>query len=104
MTNAKSEVPAREVAPGESVYLKVGISVEEPLPVQEGGDWRMNIDKGNQGTDGKDARVIRTIANSSGQCSNTPSELKTVTGVPVAGGENVRRGLCLADDWNRFGI
>ena len=45
----------------------------------------MNIDKGNQGRDGKDTPVIGNIANSSGHCSDTPYELKTVTGVPVAG-------------------
>ena len=84
-TNAPNGCAGAGGAPGESVYLKAGISVEEPLPVQKGGDWRMNIDKGNQGTDGKDARVIGNIANSSGQCSGTPYELKTVTGVPVAG-------------------
>jgi len=69
--------------PGESVFLKAGISLEEPLPVPREGYWRMNIDKGNQHAGGKDALVIGNIANSSGQCSDTPYELKTVVGVPV---------------------
>ena len=83
-TNAPKGCVGVGGAPGESVYLKAGISVEEPVPVPVSGYWRMNIDKGDQGVGGKDALVIGNVANSSGQCSNTPYEMKTVAGVPVA--------------------
>lgn len=83
-TNAPRGCAGAGGAPGESVYLKAGISVEEPQPIHTDGSWRMNIDKGDQGNDGKDARVIGDIANSSTMCSGTPYEMKTVTGIPVA--------------------
>jgi hypothetical protein len=41
-------------APGESVYLKVGASLNEPKKELDAGSYRMNIDKGNQSTEGLD--------------------------------------------------
>lgn len=52
-------------APGESVYIKAGISETEPLAVNNGsGFYLMNIDKGNQAIGGSDAIVIGDFANS----------------------------------------
>jgi hypothetical protein len=52
-------------APGESVYIKAGISKTEPLAVNNGsGTYLMNIDKGNQAIGGSDAIVIGDFANS----------------------------------------
>ena len=50
-------------SPGDSVYVKAGVSVVEPLTVVVAGDdhWRMNIDKGNQASSGRDAVTIGTI-------------------------------------------
>jgi len=50
-------------SPGDSVYVKAGASVVEPYAVVVEGDshWRMNIDKGNQASNGKDAVTIGTI-------------------------------------------
>ena len=51
-------------APGESVWIKIGASDEEPLPVLED-DWlRMNIDIGVQSNSGKNAQVLGNVANS----------------------------------------
>ena len=50
-------------APGESVWMKVGASAEKPVPVSEGGETRMNVDKGNQSSGGADADVAGVIAN-----------------------------------------
>ena len=52
-------------SPGESVYLKVGASAFEPRGVVDAADnyLRMNIDKGNQSTDGQHATAISHIHN-----------------------------------------
>ena len=51
-------------APGESVWIKAGVSEVEPLPVLEGTWLRMNIDIGNQSNGGEDAVVLGDITNS----------------------------------------
>ena len=49
-------------SPGAGVFLKVGASVIEPQPVlDEGGYWRMNIDKSNQAASGEDLKTIGDI-------------------------------------------
>lgn len=50
-------------APGESVYLKVGASPEQPVPVMEDGQSRLSVDKGNQSGGGDAAVVAGTIEN-----------------------------------------
>ena len=52
-------------SPGESVYVKVGATTEEPLVVEDPTDgWlRMNIDKGNQAQEGEDMINIGDMAN-----------------------------------------
>jgi heat shock protein HslJ len=51
-------------SPGESVYVKVGATTEEPLIVEDDAGWlRMNIDKGNQASEGEDMINIGDMAN-----------------------------------------
>ncbi|MGM0555565.1 MAG: hypothetical protein ACQEVA_04210 [Myxococcota bacterium] len=50
-------------APGESVYLKAGAAGIEPMAVEQDGDIRMNVDKGNQSSGGPNASVVGHIAN-----------------------------------------
>ncbi len=50
-------------SPGESVYVKVGASAQEPQPTIEYSYYRMNIDKGNQSQGGENASVAGTLAN-----------------------------------------
>ena len=52
-------------SPGESVYVKVGATTEEPIVEEDPTDgWlRMNIDKGNQATEGDDMINIGDMAN-----------------------------------------
>ena len=51
-------------SPGDSVYLKAGGSVDEPVASVTGnGDIRLLADKGQQSTGGRDAGVVGTIAN-----------------------------------------
>ncbi|MDW3216555.1 MAG: hypothetical protein R8G01_21360 [Ilumatobacteraceae bacterium] len=50
-------------APGESVWLKVGATAEEPLPVNSDGDVRLSVDKGNQSQAGPAAVIAGDVAN-----------------------------------------
>ena len=51
-------------SPGESVYIKAGATTIEPENVvDDEGWWRMNIDKGNQASEGEDMINIGTMAN-----------------------------------------
>jgi hypothetical protein len=51
-------------APGESVYLKAGAAVDEPLALLDlSGDIRLSADKGQQANGGRDAGVVGNIAN-----------------------------------------
>jgi hypothetical protein len=51
-------------SPGDSVYLRAGASTVEPKRVlADDGRWRMNVDKGDQATGGKDISVVGPIAN-----------------------------------------
>jgi len=51
-------------SPGESVYVKAGAVNTEPEIVTDSINWlRLNIDKGNQASEGKDTIDLGTIAN-----------------------------------------
>jgi len=57
-TNARDEIGVGG-SPGKSVFVKIGATNTEPIPVMdETGFYLMNIDKGNQGVEGKDAFII----------------------------------------------
>ena len=50
-------------SPGESVFVKAGASTAEPLaPEDDGGYFRMDIDKGNQSTGGESMVVVGHVA------------------------------------------
>jgi hypothetical protein len=61
-----SDAPAGAVGiggpPGEAVFVKVGAAGEEPLPVEENGEWRLNVDKGAQSEGGRNALVVGDVA------------------------------------------
>jgi hypothetical protein len=51
-------------SPGESVYVKAGAVDFEPDLVKDSSDWlRVNIDKGNQASEGEDMINLGTLAN-----------------------------------------
>lgn len=50
-------------SPGDSVYLKVGASADEPVSLLGDEGLRLNLDKGNQSQGGADATIAGTIAN-----------------------------------------
>lgn len=63
-SNAASNCVGIGGAPGESVFLKAGASLIEPLAVlQPNGYLRMNVDKGNQSQSGAAASVAGNTAN-----------------------------------------
>ena len=50
-------------SPGESVYVKAGASTVEPTVAQDSGGWlRINIDKGNQASEGADMINLGNVA------------------------------------------
>jgi hypothetical protein len=59
-------------APGEGVTVKIGLSRSEPKALQNGHNWIMNIDKGNQTVGGADAIVIGNLATVASNCNNNP--------------------------------
>ncbi len=72
-------------SPGDSVYVKLGVSSEEPraVTVVEGEvpTLRLNVDFGNQAVGGESGRVVGTLANS-GQCEDPQAhrwELKSLS-------------------------
>lgn len=51
-------------SPGESVFVKAGATTDEPEVVTDRDGWlRVNIDKGNQASEGEDMINLGTIAN-----------------------------------------
>ncbi|MCB9607312.1 MAG: hypothetical protein H6716_12040 [Polyangiaceae bacterium] len=71
-SNAQSGCTGIGGAPGESVFLKFGLTPINPVPVLMGGVWRMNVDKGDQGTAGPVGTLAGDIAN--GQtCDGNPT-------------------------------
>lgn len=48
-------------SPGTSVYLKAGASLVEPKKIEQDGFYYMNIDKGNQATEGADMILLGNI-------------------------------------------
>jgi hypothetical protein len=51
-------------SPGESVYIKVGAVDYEPEVIQDSDGWlRVNIEKGNQASEGEDMINLGTLAN-----------------------------------------
>jgi hypothetical protein len=56
-------------APGESVYLKVGAALIQPdRAMDSSGNYRLNVDKGNQSAGGANAVVVGDVANGSADC------------------------------------
>lgn len=49
--------------PGEAVWLKVGVTSDEPVPVSRDGDVRLSVDKGNQSQAGPAAVIAGDVAN-----------------------------------------
>jgi hypothetical protein len=65
-------------APGESVYVKVGAANAQPDRVtSSSGNFRLNVDKGEQSMGGANARMVGDLANGSTDCATPPYRLIT---------------------------
>ena len=65
-TQANRDVPGVGGAPGESVVLKAGVASIEPQRVLDDQNWyRLNVDKGQQFSPGRNALVLGNIAKTS---------------------------------------
>jgi hypothetical protein len=62
-SNAPTDCVGIGGAPGESVWLKVGATPEEPVPASRDGDSRLSVDKGGQSQGGEAAEVAGDVAN-----------------------------------------
>ena len=79
-------------APGESVWIKAGVTAEEPVAVMEDSYLRMNIDIGSQSSSGTQAVVLGNVANSR-QC-----ELAREWELKALESESTPAGITVADD------
>ena len=76
-------------APGESVWIKAGVTAEEPVAVMDDSYLRMNIDIGSQSNSGAQAVVLGNVANSR-SCEQPPAwELKALGSEPIPAGISV---------------
>lgn len=69
-------------SPGDSVYMKLGASTQEPFAQTANDGWlRLNIDFGNQANGGANAKVVGTLANSHScdDSTDAPWELRTLS-------------------------
>ena len=101
-TNVPSGCSGVGGAPGESVWVKAGATTVEPVAFDDGGQLRMNIDKGNQANGGANAVVLGNVANSR-LCQQLPQwELKSVNSsgamVEVTSDRNGRVWLLFGTD------
>lgn len=71
-------------SPGESVWLVLAASTVEPQTVISGGEFRLNIDRGNQSKAGASGVVLGNMANTVPDCGTRRWESKTLnTPVPT---------------------
>ncbi len=100
LTDVASDCVGVGGSPGESVTVKAGASAVEPITVEAGGDYRMNVDKGEQTQSGDDALAIGDLANLRPDCADGGFEEKTlVSSRPLVVETNADGAL-----WILFGI
>lgn len=87
-------------APGESVFVKAGASTIEPVKVLVNTDnhYRMNIDKGNQGTDGTNMKRIGDFANGTASNNYKLKNLSTSSPISIQSGGNGELWLIVGTD------
>lgn len=79
-------------SPANSVYIKVGATSVEPIPIVDVDNYfRMNIDKGNQSQSGRDMIVIDDFANRS---ENFVYQLKTIQNQQIIEVTTGAQGSC----------
>jgi hypothetical protein len=89
-TNAPDGAVGVGGAPGESVFIKAGATTMEPMKVLDStsNHYRLNIDKGNQMTDGNDMKLIGNFANGTDSTAYQLKILKTINPIRVKSNAN----------------
>lgn len=67
-------------APGEAVWVVVGASATEPKTVLKDGEYRVDLDRGNQAGSGVYGKVLGTLANKVPDCGARVYQSLTYTG------------------------
>ncbi|BDT60410.1 hypothetical protein MasN3_39040 [Massilia varians] len=87
-------------APGESVYVVAGAAPTEPKTVQVNGEWRVNLERGNQATPGPASQVLGNVANGVPDCGPQVYQTKVLRSTaPLAVSSNANGEI-----WVFFGI
>lgn len=87
-------------SPGESVYVVAGAAPTEPKTVFTAGEYKVNLDRGNQATPGPASQVLGNVANSVQNCGPQVYQSKVlVSGAPLAVKSDAN-----GDIWMFFGI
>lgn len=99
-TNAASGSVGVGGSPGESVFVKAGASTNEPMKVLDNSDnhYRMNIDKGNQATDGVNMKLIGDFSNGTDLNDYTLKTLETTNAINVMSDENGNLWIIVGTD------
>jgi len=99
-TNQSSGCVGVGGAPGESVYVVAGAAPTEPKTALDGLDYRVNLDRGNQGTPGKASQVLGNVANTVPDCGPQVYQAKTLkSSAPLTVTSNANGEI-----WVLFGI
>ncbi|MGI4841853.1 MAG: hypothetical protein ACRYF7_00925 [Janthinobacterium lividum] len=87
-------------APGESVYVVAGAAPTEPKTVQVNGEWRVDLERGNQATPGPASQVLGNVANGVPDCGPQVYQTKLLKSTaPLAVTSNAKGEI-----WVFFGI
>lgn len=93
-------------SPGSSVYVKAGVTSTEPKGVldEPSGHYRMNIDKGNQGQEGADMKIIGNLSNEKEEYVYVLKDYKLDKKVEAKANENGELWLIVGTDSGFEGI
>lgn len=99
-SNASNGATGIGGSPAEDVFIKAGASTSEPLKVLDNSDnyYRMNIDKGNQGQDGANMKLIGDFANGTESSAYNLVTLKTMNSISVESNSNGEIWLVVGTD------
>jgi uncharacterized protein len=86
-------------SPATSVYIKAGITKVEPIKVEDtAGDYRMNIDKGNQSQEGQDMVLIGDFSNGLEDDTYALKSLNNTTPFTITTNENGELWVVIGTD------
>ncbi len=87
-------------SPGESVYVVAGAAPSEPKTVLTGGEFIVNLDRGNQATPGPASQVLGHVANTVQDCGPQVYQSKILKSTAPLSVKSDAKG----DLWVFFGI